>query len=323
MRGGGAPGARPGAAAALARGYAEGSAHGVAEVYDAYADGLFAYCRMLTGDGRTAAEILHDTVLIVRARADLLDGDAQLRALLYAVARSECMHRGGDHRSSALPQPAAQSCQVRRPGVVVLGFAVRDRDRLLPLIPVALAGVAAAEREALELVVRHGLDEAEAARVLDVSQRRVARLVDGARDQFATCLRVHSVCVHPEQECAELAVLLPGGVASGAAVPEPVDPALRVPAGLHVDSCPSCAPFVPAELAPEADQAGQSGRAVFAATVDALVSTGPPRPAPLSVRAELLRGTGPRAHRDAGHVLGRAVPAQRDGFPRTRRRRFL
>lgn len=300
-----------GLAVALAHGHREGTPEGVAELYDAYADGLFAYCRTLTGDERIAGEIVHDTVVVVRARAAGLDGDAQLRALMYAIARSECLRHGGARPQATRPAPTtAESGQVWRAGVVVLG-AVRDRARLLPLVPVALAGVEPAEREALELSVRHGLEPAELARVLGVSERQAERVVDRGREQFAACLRVHAVCVHPDQECAELAVLLPTGVVSGATLPEPVESGLRVPAALHIDSCDSCAPFRPELVADDSD------------VVDALVATGPARPAPLAVRAALLRTAAQGARGAHGHrlVVARAVRAGRDGFPRRRRRR--
>ncbi|WP_436774191.1 BACON domain-containing protein [Yinghuangia sp. YIM S09857] len=317
---------------ALARGHEKGTPEGVAELYDAYADGLFAYCRTITGDERIAGEIVHDTVVVVRARAAGLNGDAQLRALMYAVARSECVRHGGarphGRDSAATAAAAAESGQVWRPNVVVLG-AVRDRARLLPLVPVALAGVDAPEREALELSVRHGLEPVELARVLGVSERQAERLAERGREQFATCLRVHAVCVHPDQECAELAVLLPTGVVSGATLPEPIESRLRVPAELHIDSCESCAPFRP-ELVlrpggftgPRQTLPATAPAASDADVVDALVATGPARPAPLSVRAALLRTSARGARGAHGHglVVARAVRAGRDGFPRTRRR---
>ncbi|MEU8133129.1 BACON domain-containing protein [Streptodolium elevatio] len=300
-----------GLAVALARGHEKGTPEGVAELYDVYADGLFAYCRTMTGDERVAGEIVHDTVVVVRSRAAGLNDEAQLRALMYAVARSECVRHGGARpHGTRTASPAADSGQVWRPNVVVLG-AVRDRARLLPLVPVALAGVDALEREALELSVRHRLAPAELARVLGVSERRAEQLVDRGREQFAACLRVHAVCVHPDQECAELAVLLPTGVVSGATLPEPVEPGLRVPAVLHIDSCTSCTPFRPELAAGDPD------------VLDALVATGPARPAPLAVRAALLRTSAQGARGAHGHglVVARAVRAGRDGFPRTRRRR--
>ncbi|MDI2132621.1 hypothetical protein [Yinghuangia seranimata] len=287
----------PGLAAALARGHEEGTPEGVAELYDTYADELFAYLRTLTGDDRIAGELLHDTVVVVRSRARGLGGsagaggagasgggrgpgrtaggpegvggraagrgDGTLRALLYAVARSEAARHGGVAvgaaasdgfgAASATGAPArpdaraAEFGQVWRPGVVDLG-AVRDRARLLPLVPTALKGVEPAEREALELTVRHGLDAAELGRVLELSERQAVRLVARGRTQFAECLVVHAVCVHPDQECAELAVLLPSGVVSGAALPGPIEPELRVPARLHVESCGACRPFIPEGL---------------------------------------------------------------------------
>ncbi|NUP31812.1 MAG: hypothetical protein HOU01_08855, partial [Streptomycetaceae bacterium] len=120
-----------GLAAALARGCEAGTPEGVAETYDTYADALFAYCRTLVGDERIAAEALHDTVLVVRSRARGLD-DASLRVLLYAVARSECLRHGVGARGPG--EDAADTADVWRPGVVP-AVAVRDRIRLLPLLP--------------------------------------------------------------------------------------------------------------------------------------------------------------------------------------------
>lgn len=313
MHGGGGPVVGSGLAAALARGCEAGTPEGVAETYDTYADALFAYCRTLVGDERIAAEALHDTLLVVRSRARGLD-DASLRALLYAVARSECLRHSVAARGAGKIAP--DTADVWRPGAVPT-VPVRDRIRLLPLIPVALAGVDAAEREALELAVRHGLDDAALGRVLDLPERQAARVAARGREQFADCLTVHAVCVHADQECAELAVLLPDGVVSGAALPAPIESGLRVPARLHVDSCPLCGPFRPSGLTGDPDAAVRPG-----GLVDALLATGPARPAPLAVRADLLRSltTGaPGAH---GHslIVERAVRAGRDGFPRTRRR---
>jgi len=253
---------------------AAGATRDIAALYDTYADALFGFCVDLVHDRAVAERALCATLIAGAARADRLREPGRTRALLYASARVECARAlGGSARGPGVVE------QVLAAGAAT--WAVPDRHRLLPLVPYALWAVDEDERLALLSAERHGLGHAEIADVLAVPERRVPRLLARAREQFGQSLAVYAVATHGRRDCPELALLLPdGGLA--------IEPGLRTPLFLHVDSCPDCLALGPGPL-----------------DLTALLAGGVSPAAPHRARAALLAG---------GHAGG-AVSIGRAGFP--------
>ncbi|MGW2146860.1 hypothetical protein ACWCOT_21335 [Nonomuraea bangladeshensis] len=64
-----------------------------AVLYDAYAEGVYRYCRSLLRDADAAQVALRDALIAAEAHADALAEPARLRSWLYALARAECLRR--------------------------------------------------------------------------------------------------------------------------------------------------------------------------------------------------------------------------------------
>ncbi|MFI6981975.1 hypothetical protein ACIBSV_25725 [Embleya sp. NPDC050154] len=274
----------------MARGDVAGQGSGTTDVtgavpdavalYDAHGDALFGFCVGLVHDPEVAVRVVRDTLAVGPERIRLLREAGRTRALLYALARAECARAAGGRRGPGVVE------QVLAAGGAA--WTVPDRHRLPPLVPYALWAVDEVERIALDLCVRHGLDGAELADVLALSERRVERALARGWAQFEQALAVYAVATHARRDCPELALLLPD---EGAAV----EATLRPPLYLHVDSCPDCVALRPGE-------------------VDAreLLAAGGSPAAPYSIRTELLvNGTAA-----FGGWGGVGASADRGAFPR-------
>src|SRR5260370_3399442 len=75
-----------------------GESDGLAEAFDRYAVSLYAYCRAVLPDPHPpdeAADAVADTFTIATAKLQGLRDPDQLGSWLHAVARNECLRRGG------------------------------------------------------------------------------------------------------------------------------------------------------------------------------------------------------------------------------------
>jgi hypothetical protein len=88
----------------------KGDPDGLAEAYDRYAAPLYAYCRSMLPDPHSpgeAADAVADTFTIATAKLEGLRDPDRLGSWLHAVARNECLRRGGAARlasEGALPE---------------------------------------------------------------------------------------------------------------------------------------------------------------------------------------------------------------------------
>ncbi|MEV4254118.1 sigma-70 family RNA polymerase sigma factor, partial [Spirillospora sp. NPDC049652] len=141
----------------------------LARLVDAYAARLFDYCHALLRDQDQAARALHAALLTAYAHAGRLTDPAAFRAWLYALVRNECVRRLRDPRRPAERREA--------PEVEDLFLDDAERARRLAtrrLVHAALGGLRGPERESLDLLLRHGLDDAEVGAVLDLPPARAA-----------------------------------------------------------------------------------------------------------------------------------------------------
>ena len=202
--------AEPGARASGARTLEEG--------WEQLGDALFTYCLSVLCDQEEAVAAVRELRQLSARHRRRLRRPEQLRAWLYALARHVCLVR--------MEAEPIRSLTCRQ-----LGRHSAEHARLELLAWPEAAGVAPTQREALELVGRHGLDTAELAAVLDL------------RADQAGVLLAQAVC-ELERTAAALAVLAladcPELSALGRGRGPVLSVALRGELVNHVDDCPTC-----------------------------------------------------------------------------------
>lgn len=175
---------------------AGGDPAGLAAAYDKYAAALYGYCRWMLPDSGHAASALLAT-FVTAATLDGLKDTGQLRAFLYAAARSACYRQmrtagaGFDEVAGEAKCPAGQA-EMRR------------------LVRATLADLKHGEHEVIELSLRHNLDVGELATVLEVSWSRAHVLAERARDHLEKALGALLIANTERQFCPELGASLAG-----------------------------------------------------------------------------------------------------------------
>jgi RNA polymerase sigma factor (sigma-70 family) len=190
--------------AAIAAGDPDGDPAGLADAYDTYAESLYGYCRMMLSEPEDAEYVLQDTFVIAAARLGGLRDPRKLRPWLYAVAHNECHLRLG-----ATEADLDEADDLADP----VGLSADDsaeRAELRRLIRAALDGLNPAEREVIELGLRHDLHGADLAAVLGVPRNQAHALASRARGQLEKALGVLLVARTGRRACPKLDMLLDG-----------------------------------------------------------------------------------------------------------------
>jgi RNA polymerase sigma factor (sigma-70 family) len=182
-----------------------GDPAGLAEAYDRYANPLYRFCRTMVREPADAADAVHDTFVIAACRLSGLQDREQLRSWLYAVARNECLRRlrGGNRQA---PFETATGMADEAADVA----AAAEKVELRGLVHDALSGLGSIEREVLELQLRQGLTNSEAANVLGISRNHLHALLSRARGQLQTSLGVLVLARAGRQDCPVLDSMLEG-----------------------------------------------------------------------------------------------------------------
>jgi hypothetical protein len=170
------------------------------EMFDAHAAHLFDYCNGLLGDQEEAASATEATLI---AAQSLLQDRERLRAWLFALARGECMKLSPDRAdgsgadsSDAAEEPAShvRGDTRHRTGDLALMTGVYDADiEDLPLADISevasgtlgnplppLRTLRQRQREALNLVYRHGIRQDDLPAVLGVPPEEAQGLLEAA-----------------------------------------------------------------------------------------------------------------------------------------------
>jgi RNA polymerase sigma factor (sigma-70 family) len=217
-----------------------GDPAGLAAAYDKYAPPLYSYCRSRLREPADAADAVQDTFVIAASRLSALRDPERLRPWLYAVARNECHRR---LRGGSAQAPLEEAPDVTDESANVPLDA--ERAELRTLVSSALDGVGPAEREALELQLRQGLDGGEVAAVLGVTRNHAHALLSRARDQLHTALGVLLVARSGRQDCPGLQTLLLDWDGRLTVL-------MRKRVNRHVERCDICSARRRRELAPTA-----------------------------------------------------------------------
>jgi RNA polymerase sigma factor (sigma-70 family) len=267
-----------------------GDKAGLAAAYDRYAPALYAYCRSLLADPADAADAVQDTFIITAAKVRGLRDPERFRPWLYAVARNECFRQ---LRALGLSAPLDE---VPEATARELGPADGpEREELRALVAAALTGLNPADREVIELSLRHTLDEADLADALGVSRNQAHALVMRARAQFEGSLGVLLVARAGREACPGLDDILAGWNGELTIL-------LRQRVNRHIESCEVCGERRRHELSPAM-----------------LLSMLPMVALPAGLREQVFRLIVDRSPAGVGYrdlVIRRAAPFGHSGFPR-------
>ncbi|MBU3704563.1 MAG: sigma-70 family RNA polymerase sigma factor, partial [Ilumatobacteraceae bacterium] len=148
---------------AIVEGLRSGTNEGLAAFYDLYADKLYDFARRQLRDASLAADVVHDTVLIVRSRIGQLRDESKFRAWVYAIVRNEVRAKARARSRHVREEYAPEQS-------VDPDFAGdHDRRELASLIDEAVAGLTEREQEVFHLFARQGLSNDEIAASLELS----------------------------------------------------------------------------------------------------------------------------------------------------------
>ena len=217
--------------AELALASAAGDRDAFAGIYDRYADRLHDFCVGMLRDREGAADCVQDVFCIAATRLTQLREPDKLRPWLYAIARSEALRRIRDRRRETVSDelPDAES---HEPGPDTLAA----RSELADLVTEAAGGLSDRDRSVLELAYRHGLDGADLADALGVSQSNANTIVHRLRETIERALGALLVSRHVQnnpEDCPELAAILAGWDGHFSVL-------MRKRIARHIESCAAC-----------------------------------------------------------------------------------
>jgi len=266
---------------------AAGDPGGLADAYDEHAESLYGYCHRIMGEPEDAADAVQDTFVIADARLGGLRDPRKLRPWLYAVARNECHGRRratevGLDEADDMVGPSADADDGS------------EQAELRRLVRAALDGLNPAEREVVELDLRHDLHGADLAAVLGVPRNRAHALASGARGQLEKALGALLVARTGRRACPELDMLLDDWDGRLTVL-------TRKRVSRHIDQCDVCTDRKHGALRPAA-----------------LYGMAPLAPLPHALREEVLglcADAGPLAQSYREDVVQRAGPFRPNGFP--------
>lgn len=191
------------------------------EIYDAYAPRLFDYCHVLLRDQEAAASALHDSLIVVQERIEDLPDVRLFRGWLYAVTRRECLRRRANEDLPAHRRLAAEAD----------GFGGDDAIR--QLVHTALLVLDGAQREALDLSLRHELDSHELVEALSVLPHEASVRVAQARQDLDYAFTAVVVAATGRKECPSVAEM-------AGPIDEPLGPEAYGRLARHIANCRIC-----------------------------------------------------------------------------------
>ncbi|MFY1691845.1 RNA polymerase sigma factor [Plantactinospora sp. WMMB782] len=163
---------------------AAGDQRAFEELYARHGQPLLAYAEGLLGDRGRAEEALQDTFLATWRGAGSFEGRSAVRTWLFGICRRQALRRMTGQRPAPLPVEAAAEVPAGEPGPEAVALARADARA----VAAALAELAPAHREVLELAFGAGLAHAEIAEVLGIPVGTVKSRLFHARAGLARAL---------------------------------------------------------------------------------------------------------------------------------------
>ncbi|MEP7022685.1 MAG: sigma-70 family RNA polymerase sigma factor [Actinomycetota bacterium] len=224
-------------------------------VFDQWAGPLVDYCESVTGHRAEAARAVQDTLIAAQQRiGELRDPDRE-RSWFYALARLRSVNGSlgadknlGADRVDGDPdedgygdlftseghpgQPSADTAELGIPDLEAEAL----RRESLAIVTAAMAGLAAEDREVLNLSFRHQLDELDLPAVLGLPLGRVRSLLSGASGRFTQSATAIAALRSGLAGCQTLE-----SIAGGWDPESPVlAPEVRKRLARHIRSCVEC-----------------------------------------------------------------------------------
>lgn len=204
-----------------------GDPKGLAAFYDQYADKLYDFARRQLRDSALAADVVHDTVLIVNSRISQLRDASKFRAWVYAIARNEVRAKA---RARSRAVPTEDIPEATTDPDFAGDF---ERRELARVVDEAAAGLTERELEVFHLFARQGLSGEEIATALDVSLANAHKLVQRVRERISRSAGALLVARQGSRDCVELADVLTDWDGK-------FSPLWRKRIARHVDECAEC-----------------------------------------------------------------------------------
>lgn len=205
-------------------------ADAMGDLYGAYANRLYSYAMTIVRSPDRAADVTHDAIIVACERIGQLRDPAKLRPWLYSICRNLCLR---DLRAAGRVVPLDQ----------VLGDGADAPDESVDLdagvaangarelIEDALSGMSDADREILELGLRHQLDTRQLAPVLGISEANARARMARSRSQLEGAIAALLLFRQRRSGCEQLRLV------AGA---DRFTPLVRKRIARHMGSCDLC-----------------------------------------------------------------------------------
>lgn len=212
----------------LAQAWSSRDQQAFGEIYRRYVPNLYSYAVTVLHDSDRAADAVHETFLKADASIAGLRNRDRLKPWLLAICRNECLRElRMNHRSAELTQQVQDD-------VIDAGIdfdAELNRSEATALVADALQGLNEADREVMELALRHDLDSNQVALVLGISSGNARSRLSRSRlvleDAVGALLLVRARRI----DCLAMQSLVAG---------EEFSPLVRKRVISHAKQCPSC-----------------------------------------------------------------------------------
>ncbi|WP_165965232.1 RNA polymerase sigma factor, partial [Actinomadura bangladeshensis] len=271
----------------LARSLAAGDPSALIQVMDRYAARLYDYCHALLRDQEQAAGALHDALIAAYAHVPVLREPERFRGWLYALVRNECRRR---LRDPDRPAARHEAPEVEDGFLDEAELARRQETRRL--VHSALSALRGGEREALDLMLRHGLDTFEVGGVLGLGAQEAADLTGAAKAHLDEALAAVHIARTGRGDCPAVAAIADEG---GRVLPPQIVRKLVQ----HVETCRTCG--------------SRRGRAMPAAR---LLQVLPVAMMPTDLRGHVMAtATDAALASDLSYIAHRAGPLDEWGWP--------
>ncbi|MFL6056300.1 MAG: RNA polymerase sigma factor [Actinoallomurus sp.] len=206
----------------LAQALRAGRPTAMTDVYDAYAARLYDYCHVLLRDQELAAQGLHDSMITVQERIAGLPDPRLFRGWLYAVTRTACLRRRAE---TGIPEDRQKAREAD--GLVETDESTRR------LVHAALMVLSSAQREMLDLALRHELDPHELAEVLNTTPQDASMFLGRAGNDLDDAFAAVVVAATGRDDCPSIPTLAgPAG--------RPLDAETCGRLARHIGNCPIC-----------------------------------------------------------------------------------
>ncbi len=224
----------------------DGDRDAFASVYDRYADRLYDFAHSMLRNPEDASDAVADAFVTFAEKLPQLRDPDRLRPWLYAIVRSQCLHRikarkriayGGDEAMAEMPDTSLA------PDDLVAASALQR------LVWDAAAGLAERDRSLLDLHLRQGLDGAELGEAMGVSASNAYVMMNRLRGQLERSLGALMVATTGRSDCDDLDSTLDEWDGE-------FSPLVRKRVARHVDGCATCTARKAAMVSPLALFAG-------------------------------------------------------------------